>query len=456
MGFTYSSSIVAKLAGINTETLFRWLDDGRLDEPPRDDAGRRVFTAAHVARAMDIVGMGARRRISIVNQKGGVGKTTSAFNLAACLAYRGRRVLAIDLDAQANLTLSFGFDPDQVPLSSENLLTDDSVTIEQVIQKTAYEGLDVVPADIRLAGADIKLREMLMREKILLSKLEPVLDHYDFVLFDCPPNLSTITINALVASTDALIPMETQCYSIKAIHDLTKTLNLLRDRMRHEIDVWVLPTKIDRRIKLSAQLLEAIEHSFAGRVLPPIRTDAALMKAPMVREPVIFAFPRSRGASDYHAVCREVLTPREGEVVVARPETGAPVPEPEVAAPEPAAPRVVETPQADPKAGPLRPAYRGPEPHSAIDDDSDEDLEDDLEDDFETGDDELRAPDTATVLPTKTGLPQETGLPKETGPGLAAEDSDAPRVTFETEYVTLQPESVRFEEEPAEAEAERT
>jgi chromosome partitioning protein len=256
---------------------------------------------------LDLAGLVARRRISVVNQKGGVGKTTTVFNLAACLAYRGRRVLTVDLDAQANLTTSFGIDPDQIPLSTEDLLTRDDVGIEQVIRPTAFEGLHIVPADIRLAGADVKLREMIMREKILAGKLEPVAAHYDFVLFDCPPNLSTITINALVASSDALIPMETQCYSIKAFQDLSRTLQVLRTRMAHDVGVWVLPTKIDRRIAMSRKLLESIRENLEGRVLPPVRTDATLMKAPMVQEPVIFSFPRSRAAADYQAVCGEVL-----------------------------------------------------------------------------------------------------------------------------------------------------
>jgi chromosome partitioning protein len=308
MGFTYSTSLVARLAGVTPETVVDWIREGYLSDPPRNERNRRVFSTTHVSRALDLAGLRARRCISVVNQKGGVGKTTTVFNLAACLAYRGRRVLAVDLDAQANLTTSFGIDPDEIPLSSEDLLTNDSVTLEQVVRRTSVDGLDLVPADIRLAGADVKLREMIMREKILAGKLEDALDLYDFVLYDCPPNLSTITINALVASTDALIPMETQCYSFKAFQDLSRTLDVLRSRMCHEVRIWVLPTKIDRRIALSTRLLETIRETLGGKVLPPVRTDASVMKAPMIQEPVIFSFPRSRAAADYHAVCREVLS----------------------------------------------------------------------------------------------------------------------------------------------------
>jgi chromosome partitioning protein len=307
MGFSYSTSVVARLAGVTSETLRGWMREGRLDEPPRNGRNHRVFGFEHVSRVMDLAGLSARRVISVVNQKGGVGKTTTVFNLAGCLAYRGRRVLAVDLDAQANLTTSFGVDPDTIPLSSEDLLTNDAIGLDQVVRATEFEGLDLVPADIRLAGADTKLREMIMREKILAGKIAPALKVYDFVIFDCPPNLSTITINALVASTDAIIPMETQCYSIKAFHDLSRTLNVLKTRMGHDVRIWVLPTKIDRRITMSNQLLESMQKSLDGRILPAVRTDASVMKAPMIQEPVIFSFPRSRAAADYHAVSREVL-----------------------------------------------------------------------------------------------------------------------------------------------------
>ena len=307
MGFSYTTRTVARLAGVTSDTLRDWLREGQLTEPPRNRRNHRVFGVEHVSRVMDLVGLRARRRISVVNQKGGVGKTTTVFNLGACLAYRGRKVLMVDLDAQANLTTSFGIDPDEVPLSSEDLLTNDNVTLEQVVKATQFENLDIVPADIRLAGADVKLREMIMREKILAGKLEAAEDCYDFVLLDCPPNLSTITINSLVASTDAIIPMETQCYSIKAFEDLSRTLQVLRARMGHDVRVWVVPTKIDARISMTRTLLGSIREALGGRVLPSIRTDASLLKAPMLNEPVIFSFPRSRAAADYHALCRVVL-----------------------------------------------------------------------------------------------------------------------------------------------------
>jgi len=309
MKSTFTPNRVAEIVGVPREQVLRWENEGALT-PIRDDRNQRRFSPEDVRRALDMTGQRVRKRISVVNQKGGVGKTTTAFNLSAALVMEGRRVLVIDLDAQASLTVSFGLTPENFPRTSHDLLVNDETTAEEVIVHTAYDGLDLVPADIRLASADVMLREMIMRERIMLTKLEPILDRYDFVLFDCPPNLSTITINALVASTDAVVPMETQYYSIRAVDDLSRTFHVLSSRMRHDLEVWMLPVKIDKRIKSSMECLAKMEESFAGRLLTPVRTDANLMKAPLAHEPAVMAFPAARGAKDYRRIARELLTVR--------------------------------------------------------------------------------------------------------------------------------------------------
>ncbi len=306
MKHTFTAGRVRQIAGVTREQILSWESEG-LIRPRRNARNHRVFSSEDVRRVLEITGAVVHKRIAVVNQKGGVGKTTTVFNLAPALVVEGRRVLAVDLDAQANLTVSFGKSPDDLRLTSHDLLVDDETGAEDAIVTTEWEGLDLIPADIRLASADVLLREMIMRERILAAKLEPVLDRYDIILFDCPPNLSTITINALVASTDAILPMETQVYSVKAVEDLTKTFRLLASRMNHHLNVRVLPTKIDRRVKMTGEFLASMEESFAGRMLTPIRTDANLAKAPIAREPAIFAFPNSRGARDYRRLAREIL-----------------------------------------------------------------------------------------------------------------------------------------------------
>ena len=149
MAKTYSVTELAHLAGVPRETLLLWETEGKLGDVSRDESGRRLFGFEHALKAVDLGGRTTRRRISVVNQKGGVGKTTTVFTLAAAFAELGRRVLAVDLDAQANLTSSFGYDPDTLELTSENLITDDKLTAEDVILETAVDGVHLVPADIR-------------------------------------------------------------------------------------------------------------------------------------------------------------------------------------------------------------------------------------------------------------------------------------------------------------------
>ncbi len=306
---TYTLDEVAVLSGASREVLEAWRKDGRLPAAPPGDDGKPAFSFAHVERAVALSGRAVKRRFSVVNQKGGVGKTTTVFSLAGAFAEIGCRVLAVDLDAQANLTSSFGYDPDTLELTSENLITEEETAAEDVILETAIEGVHLIPADIRLCSVDVKIHEMFMREWILANKLRHLLDHYAVVLFDCPPNLSKVTINALVASEEVIVPVETQSYSIKAISDLTNTFALLKAKLGHSLRVWILPTKVDRRVRLANDFLAALDRHFGAALLDPVSADANVVKAPMIYEPVVRSFPASRAAKEYLALAKFLALP---------------------------------------------------------------------------------------------------------------------------------------------------
>lgn len=306
---TYTLAELAGLAGVAQGRVRAWEAQGLLGEVTADPQGRPRYGFAQAERCVELGGRGQPRRLCVVNQKGGVGKTTTVFSLAAALADLGRRVLAIDLDAQANLTSSFGFDPDLIGQTSEDLLVREQVQAQDVILETAVEGVHAIPADIKLCNVETKIQDVFLREMILHNKLAPLYDRYHVVLFDCPPNLSRITINALMASQEVLVPIETQSYSIKAISDLTNTFALLKEKMRHDLKVWLLPTKVDRRITLASEILDAIEEAFPGRVLDPIHLDPAVMRAPLLCEPVTRAFPGSRAAREYGRLAAFVTAP---------------------------------------------------------------------------------------------------------------------------------------------------
>ncbi|MCA9314436.1 MAG: AAA family ATPase [Planctomycetes bacterium] len=290
---------LAGLAGVPVRQVQAWETDGLLGDVPRDAGKRPLYGFEHAERCVELGGRGLQRRLCVVNQKGGVGKTTTAFTLAAALADLGRRVLCVDLDAQANLTTSFGFDPDALERTSADLLTEDDVGPEDVILETNIEGVHAIPADIKLVNVEARIQDEMQRERILDRKLSPLYDRYHFILFDCPPNLSRVTINALCASEEVIVPIETQSYSIKAISDLTHTFTLLKRKMGHDLTVWLLPTKVDRSVKIATDILDALDDAFRGRLLDPIHDDPTLIRAPLLCEPITRSYPNAPSALEY-------------------------------------------------------------------------------------------------------------------------------------------------------------
>jgi len=248
------------------------------------------------------------RIIAVANQKGGVGKTTTAVNLSACLAEQGMRVLLVDIDPQGNATSGLGIDRKSVKASVYDVLLDDMSPLEAMV-KSRVERLHVVPATIDLAGAEIELVPRISRENRLKRALHPVKDQFDFILMDCPPSLGLLTINALTAADAILIPIQCEYYALEGLTQLMDTFRLVREALNPSLEVeGVLLTMFDGRTNLSIQVVEDVKRFFKGKVYRSIITrNVRLSEAPSHGVPITMYDPRSKGAEAYMELAREVI-----------------------------------------------------------------------------------------------------------------------------------------------------
>ena len=248
------------------------------------------------------------RVIAIANQKGGVGKTTTAVNLSSCLALLGARVLLIDVDPQGNSTSGLGIDKSTVKRCVYDCLVND-VPMDEAIVSTKVENLGLLPATIQLAGAEVELVSVLARENMLKRALEKVKYRYDFVLMDRPPSLGLLTINALTAASSVLVPIQCEFYALEGLSQLMRTVRLVQKNLNPSLQLeGVVLTMFDARTNLSIQVVDEVKNHFRNKVYRTIiPRNIRLSEAPSHGKPIVQYDPKSRGAEVYLELAKEVM-----------------------------------------------------------------------------------------------------------------------------------------------------
>ena len=246
--------------------------------------------------------------ISFFNQKGGVGKTTSAVNLAAALGALGKRVLLVDIDPQGNTTSGYGISRKNLAATSYEILIG-SATAQAAVIKTKFQGVDIIPSNINLAGAELELAVIEKREAVLKNALAPLQANYDFIFFDCPPSLGLITLNALTASDSFLVPIQCEYYALEGLSQLMATVRTIKRLYNPLIELeGVLLTMYDGRLNLTQQVVSEVKNFFPKKVYATvIPRNVRLSEAPSFGEPVIYYDRGSRGSESYMALAEEFL-----------------------------------------------------------------------------------------------------------------------------------------------------
>jgi chromosome partitioning protein len=248
------------------------------------------------------------RTIAIANQKGGCGKTTTAVNVATALAALNNRVLLIDLDPQGHATLGLGCDPESLDKTVYDVLTDPQMPLSRIIVSSSEKELNLAPSNILLSGVEFELASLYGREYVLKQQIDSTNGSYDMCVIDCAPSLSLLTLNALVASTDVIIPVQTQYYALEGLRQLLQTVDIVRDRFNHDLKILgVLLTFVETRTTLSRQIQKQMREFFGELVFDTvIHRTVRLAEAPSSGESILSYAPNSKGAIEYSALAEEI------------------------------------------------------------------------------------------------------------------------------------------------------
>ena len=253
--------------------------------------------------------------LTLANQKGGVGKTTTAVNLAAFLGKKKKKVLVIDLDPQGNATSGLGIDKSELDTTIYDVLVNDEPMADSIWESSA-NNVSIVPTNINLAGAEIELVNVMSRENVLKEALKPVKDDYDYIIIDCPPSLSILTINALTTSDGIIIPIQGEYYALEGLTQLIDTINIVKKKLNKNLSILgVVLTMFDRRTQLTRQVQEEEENYFGDKVFNTvIPRNVRLAEAPSYGKPIRYYDPHSKGALAYDDLASEIIKNNSREV----------------------------------------------------------------------------------------------------------------------------------------------